>query len=112
MAFHPLLVVGIVASCARAVDVGTCEQFAAVDRKTETEVTITAADFSCDDYTRLSIRTDMVLKSTVGKVTFSNLCLKVYGSLTVEPDVVFNGVDLVVSPVHKLSRLSIFSQRG
>ena len=85
------------ASCAKAVNVGTCEQFAAVDRKTETEVTITTADFACDEYTRLSIRTAMVLKSSVGKVTFSNLALKVYGSLTVEPDVVFTGISLVVS---------------
>lgn len=100
MASYLLLLVGLVASRARAVDVATCEQFTAVDRKTETEVTITAADFKCDAYTRLSIRTDMVLKFNVGKVTVSNLALKVYGSLTIEPDVVFTGVTLVVSPAH------------
>eukprot|EP00904_Undaria_pinnatifida_P010188 jgi/Undpi1/629/HiC_scaffold_10.g04093.m1 len=89
----------VFACCARAVDVATCEQFAAVDLYTETEVTITTADFACDDYTRLTIRTEMVLKSTVGKVTFSNLAFKVYGngvgSLTIEPDVVFTGISLV-----------------
>lgn len=84
-------------SCAGAVDVGSCAEFAAVDRKVEREVTITTADFACAEYTRLSVRTDMVLKSSVGKVTFTNLALKVYGSLTVEPDVVFTGVTLVVS---------------
>ena len=95
---YPSLVLAIGASWAHAaIDVGTCEQFAAVDRRTETEVTITSADFKCGTYTRLSIRADMVLKSTVGKVTFTNLALKVYGSLTVEPDVVFTGVNLVVS---------------
>ena len=96
-AFSFLGALAVVASCAKAINVGTCEQFAAVDRKTETEVTITTADFACDEYTRLSIRTDMVLKSSVGKVTFSNLALKVYGSLTAEPDVVFTGITLVVS---------------
>ena len=80
-----------------AVDVGSCEEFEAVDRKTETEVTITAADFQCSSYTRLSIRSEMVLKSTVGAVTFSNLALKIYGSLTVEPDVTFTGITDVVS---------------
>ena len=80
-----------------AVDVGSCEEFEAVDRKTETEVTITNADFQCDEYTRLSIRSEMVLKSTVGAVTFSNLALKIYGSLTVEPDVTFTGITDVVS---------------
>lgn len=86
-----------VARCTGAVDVGSCAEFAAVDREVETEVTITNADITCDEYTRLSIRTDMVLKSSVGKVTFSNLSLKVWESLTVEPDVVFTGVTLAVS---------------
>lgn len=94
------IVLVIVAPWAHAVDVGSCDQFAAVDRRTETEVTVTTADFKCDTYTRLSIRTDMVLKFNVGKVTVSNLALKVYGSLTIEPDVVFTGVTLVVSPAH------------
>lgn len=92
------LCAGAVTSGARAaVDVGSCTEFAAVEREVETEVTITEADFACDEYTRLSIRSDMVLKSSVGKVTFTNFALKVYGSLTVEPDVVFTGVSLVVS---------------
>lgn len=91
-----LLLLSAVVSCAKAVDVGSCAEFAAVDRKVVTEVTITSSDISCDEYTRLSIRTDMVLKSSVGKVSFSNFALKVYGSLTVEPDVSFTGVTLVV----------------
>lgn len=86
-----------VAPGAGAVDVGSCAEFAAVDGKVETEVTITNADMVCNNYTRLPIRTDMVLKSSVGKVTFTNLALKVWGSLTVEPDVVFTGIALVVS---------------
>eukprot|EP00752_Nemacystus_decipiens_P008426 g7530.t1 len=56
---------------------------------------LTSSDFSCEKYTRVSIRTDMVLKSSVGKVSFNNFALKVYGSLTVEPDVSFTGVTLV-----------------
>lgn len=96
-AFATALLVAAFASSSCAVEVSTCEEFAAVDRKTETLVTITNADFACDEYTRLSIRTNMVLESTVGKVTFSNLALKVYGSLIVQPDVVFTGVTLVVS---------------
>ena len=92
-----LVLLATLASCAKAVDVGSCSEFAAVDRKVVTEVTITSSDFSCDEYTRLSIRTDMVLKSSVGKVSFNNLALKVYGSLAVEPDVSFTGVTLVVS---------------
>ena len=91
------LVVIAVLPRALAVDVGSCVEFEAVDRKTETEVIITTADFQCDSYTRLSIRSEMVLKSTVGAVTFSNLALKVYGSLTVEPDVTFTGITDVVS---------------
>ena len=79
-----------------SIDVATCQEFAAVDRETETEVTVTNAVFSCEEYTRLSIRSDMVLKSSVGPVTFSNLALKVIGSLTVEMDVEFTGVELVV----------------
>lgn len=97
--FFSAAVLACTSSCARAVNVGTCEEFEAVDRKTETEVTITNSEFTCDEYTRLSIRTDMVLKSSVGAVTFSNLALKVYGSLTVEPDVVFTGISFVVSSV-------------
>lgn len=92
-------IVVAVASSARAVDVGTCEEFAAVDRRTETEVTITSADFACDEYTRLTIRSDMVLKSTVGAVTFSNFALKVAGSLVVEPDVAFTNIDSVVRTI-------------
>ena len=69
----------------------------AVDRKAETGVNITTADFRCDSYTRLSIRSEMVLNSTVGAVTFSNLALKIYGKLTVEPDVTFTGITNVVS---------------
>ena len=80
-----------------AVDVGSCEEFAAIDRKTETDVTITNANFACDEYTRLSIRSDMFLDSSVGPVTFSNSSLKVYGSLVIEPDVVFTGITDVVS---------------
>ena len=80
-----------------AVEVASCEEFEAVDRKKETEVTITTADFRCDSYTRLSIRSEMVLKSTVGAVTFSNLALKIYDSLTVEPDVEFTNITDVVS---------------
>ncbi|CAB1113980.1 unnamed protein product [Ectocarpus sp. CCAP 1310/34] len=95
-ALSAALFAGAVRSGARAaVNVGSCTEFAAIDRKVETEVTITEADFACDEYTRLSIRSNMVLKSSVGKVTFSNFALKVYGSLTVEPDVVFTGVSLV-----------------
>lgn len=95
--FGTVSVLLFTASCAGAVDVGSCAEFAAVDRKIEREVTITTADLACDEYTRLSIRTDMLLKSSVGKVTFTNLALKVYASLTVEPDVEFTGVTLVVS---------------
>lgn len=91
-----LLLLAAVVSRAKAVDVGSCSEFAAVDRKVVTEVTITSSDFSCDEYTRLAIRTDMVLKSSVGKVSFNNFALKVYGSLTVEPDVSFTGVTLAV----------------
>ena len=92
-------VLAVIATLPRtlAVDVGSCVEFEAVDRSTETEVTITTADFQCDEYTRLSIRSEMVLKSTVGAVTFSNLALKVYGSLTVEHDVTFTGITDVVS---------------
>ena len=85
-----------------AVEVGSCSEFEAVDRKTETEVTITTADFRCDSYTRLSIRSEMVLKSTVGAVTFSNLALKIYSKLTVEPDVTFTGITDVVSRRRRL----------
>lgn len=87
----------ILSPASAAVDVSTCEEFAAVDRSTETEVTITNAAFTCDTYTRLSIRSDgMVIKSSVGAVTFSNFALSIYGSLTVEPDVEFTGIELVV----------------
>lgn len=83
---------------AQAVDISSCEEFAALDRKTETLVTITTADFKCDEYTRLSIKSaEMVLSSSVGPVTFSNLALHVFGSLTVEPDVEFTGIEAVVS---------------
>ncbi|CAM9388259.1 unnamed protein product [Ascophyllum nodosum] len=78
-----------------SIDVATCQEFAAVDRATEAEVTVTNAVFSCEEYTRLSIRSDMIIKSSVGPVTFSNLALKVIGSLTVEMDVEFTGVELV-----------------
>ena len=61
-----------------SIDVAACQEFVAVDRETETEVTVTNAVFSCEEYTRLSIRYAMVLKSSVGPVTFSNLALKVY----------------------------------
>lgn len=88
-----------IASRSSAVDVSSCEDFAAVDRKAETEVTITNADFACTNYTRLSIKSPaMRLKSSVGAVTFSNLALSVYGALTVEPDVEFTGIELVVCP--------------
>lgn len=82
---------------ANAVDVGTCAEFAAVDLTTETEVTITNADFTCDQYTRLSIKSDLVLTSSSGAVTFTNFSLKVVGSLVVEPDVIFTGISDVVS---------------
>lgn len=81
---------------ARAVEVGSCDEFEAVDRKTDTEVTITNADFACNNYKRLNIRSDMVLRSFVGAVTLSNLGLKIYGSLTVQPDMVFTGITDVV----------------
>eukprot|EP00904_Undaria_pinnatifida_P003569 jgi/Undpi1/13212/HiC_scaffold_8.g02874.m1 len=74
-----------------AVEVGSCLESEAVDRKAETGVN-TTADFRCDSYTRLSIRSEMVLNSTVGAVTFSNLALKIYGKLTVEPDVTFTEI--------------------
>ena len=92
-----VLATAITAPFVGAVDVGSCTEFAAVDRKTETEVTITNSDFACDEYTRVSIRSNMVLKSSVGPVTFSNFSLKIYGSLVVEPDVVFTGIVDVVS---------------
>lgn len=86
-----------IASRSSAIDVSSCEEFAVVDRKTETEVTITNADFTCTNYTRLSIRSpSMVLKSAVGAVTFSNLAFSIYGALIVEPDVEFTGIELVV----------------
>ena len=98
--FHAVvLATAIAAPFVGAVDVGSCEEFAAVDRKTETEMTITNADFACDEYTRVSIRSDMVLKSSVGPVTFSNFSLKIYESLIVEPDVIFTGIVDVVSVV-------------
>ena len=86
-------------SLVRSIDVATCEAFAAVDRKVETEVTVTNAVFYCEEYTRLSIRSDMVLKSSEGPVTFYNLALKIYGSLTVEMDVEFTGIELVVREI-------------
>ena len=98
--FHAVvLATAIAAPFIGAVDVGSCEEFAAVDRETETEVTITNADFACDEYTRVSIRSDMVLKSSVGPVTFSNFSLKIYESLIVEPGVIFTGIVDVVSVV-------------
>ena len=92
-------VLGAIASRSHAaVEVSSCEEFAAVDRKTETEITFTNADFKCDGYTRLSLRSPrMVLRSSVGPITFSNLALSVYGAVTVEPDVEFTGIELVVS---------------
>ena len=58
-------VLGAVASRSHAaVEVSSCEEFATVDRKTETEIIFTSADFKCDEYTRLSIKyRTMVLKS-------------------------------------------------
>lgn len=98
-----------IAPRSNAVDVSSCEEFAAVDRKTETEVTITNADFSCTEYTRLSIKSpSMVLKSSVGAVTFSNLAFSVYGALTVEPDVEFTGIELVVCGILPISRSQHF----
>eukprot|EP00904_Undaria_pinnatifida_P003568 jgi/Undpi1/13211/HiC_scaffold_8.g02873.m1 len=80
-----------------AVEVESCDAFEAIDRKTETGVTIPGSPpppiSDVTSYTRLSIRSEMVLKSTVGAVTFSNLGLKIYGKLTVEPDVTFTGID-------------------
>eukprot|EP00904_Undaria_pinnatifida_P002910 jgi/Undpi1/1261/HiC_scaffold_109.g14175.m1 len=67
-----------------------------VDRATETKITITTADLACDEFTRLSIRSEaLVLGSKVGKVTFSNVSFHVFGSLIVEPDVEFTGIKLV-----------------
>ena len=94
-----VLALAATTSLVRSIDVATCEEFAAVDRKVETEVAVTNAVFSCEEYTRLSIRSDMVLKSSKGPVTFSNLALKIYGSLTVEMDVEFTGIELVVREV-------------
>ena len=95
--FAAVLLLCAIASRSSAVVVSSCEEFAAVDRKTATEVTITNADFTCTEYTRLSIKSpSMALKSSVGAVTFSNLALSVYGVLTVEPDVEFTGIELVV----------------
>ena len=82
--FAAVLLLCAIASRSSAVVVSSCEEFAAVDRKTATEVTITNADFTCTEYTRLSIKSpSMALKSSVGAVTFSNLALSVYGVLTV-----------------------------
>lgn len=82
---------------ADAIGVATCEEFAAVDRATETKITITNTTIVCAEYTRLSIRSDaMVLRSDKDKVTFTNLALHVYGSLTVQMDVQFTGIKLVV----------------
>lgn len=91
------LAIATFSRAAGAVDVSSCAEFEAVDRAVESEITITTADFACDAYTRLSIRSNMVIKSAVGAVTFSNLSLKVYGSLTVEPDVMFTGITNAVS---------------
>lgn len=82
---------------ARAIGVATCQELVDVDRATETKITITTADLACDEFTRLSIRSEaLVLGSKVGKVTFSNVSFHVFGSLTVEPDVEFTGIKLVV----------------
>lgn len=93
-----LLVASISTRAHAAVSVSTCEEFEAIDRKTETEITFTTADFKCNEYTRLSLKApSTVLKSSVGPITFSNLALSVYGALTVEPDVEFTGIETVVS---------------
>lgn len=105
MAFAAVLGAFTSLQLAQAVDVASCKEFAGVDRETETLVTITTADFKCDEYTRLSIKSpDMVLLSSVGLVTFSNFALHIFGSLTVEPDVTFTGIELVVSPSSNVSR--------
>lgn len=84
-----------------AVNVASCAELAAMD-KTDldalAEITISTADFECEEYTRVPIRSsDMVLKSSVGKVTFTNFALKIIGSVVVEMDVEFTGVKSVVS---------------
>ncbi|CBJ25812.1 asn/thr-rich large protein family protein [Ectocarpus siliculosus] len=88
------LIASLLAAPAAAVEytVATCADLADVDDTQVTSLTIDASTFACDEYTRFRVRNAMTLKATVPAVEFGNFSLKVLGELTVEPDVMFNGV--------------------
>lgn len=77
--------------------VSSCDELAAVDARIATELLVANNTISCDSYLRFVVRNETVLKSTASRLTFSNLTFKVYGSLKVEPDVVFTNVAQVRS---------------
>ncbi|CAN0384567.1 unnamed protein product, partial [Ectocarpus fasciculatus] len=87
-------IASLLAAPAAAVEytVATCADLADVDDTQVTSLTVDASTFACDEYTRFRVRNSMTLKATVSAVEFGNFSLKVLGELTVEPDVMFNGV--------------------
>lgn len=87
-------IAAILAVPAAAVEytVTTCAELADIDDTSVTALTIGSSTFACDEYTRFRVRNTMTLKATVPEVEFGNFSLKVLGDLTVEPDVMFNGV--------------------
>lgn len=70
-----------------------------IDDTTITSLVATSSNIDCDSYLRLRVRNTMTLSATVPEVTFSNFAMKVFGSLTVGPDVTFTGVEDAVSPL-------------
>lgn len=98
-------IAGLPSARAISISVSSCTELARMDPDVTTELTVTKDTLICEDYTRIRIKSGLVLMSTASKLTFSNVAFKVWGDLTVEPDVVFTGVSLVVSvlPVKPLN---------
>eukprot|EP00903_Cladosiphon_okamuranus_P007798 g7547.t1 len=93
--FARIIAALVAATHASAVEytVSTCADLADVDDSLATGLTIDSAAFACDEYTRFRVRNTMTLKATGPSVEFSNFSLKVLGELTVEPNVIFSGVE-------------------
>ena len=103
------LIAAALASTVSAVEyaVKTCADLAGVDDTLVTGLTIESSTFDCDEYTRFRVRNTMSLKATVPTVQFSNFSLKVLGDLSVEPDVVFTGVEDEVSTYYCPRRVGL-----
>lgn len=99
-----LLLIAVVAFPAGAIhyDVASCAELGNIDNATVTSLTIINSPFECDSYTRFPVLVDLILKfdstsTAPAALVLTNFALQVKGTLTVDPDVVFQGVTEQVS---------------